>query len=54
MKEYIILTIKMLIVIVLTLPAVILTALIWLMGGWTKGLEDMTNPAYALADWLNK
>lgn len=44
---------KILVVFILMIPALILTALIWLFGGWTKGFYYMPNPMYALINWID-
>lgn len=35
---------------ILFIPALILTCLIWIFGGWTKGWDDMPNPLWQLFD----
>lgn len=44
--------IKLPIVILLFVPAIILTIFIWIFGGWTQGFDYMPNPIYKLFDWL--
>lgn len=43
---------KIIITIVLFIPALSLSTLIWVLGGWTKGWDYMPNPVNALIDWL--
>ena len=40
-------------VIALVLPALLLTILIWIFGGWTKGWDYMPNPVYSLLKLLD-
>lgn len=44
--------IKMFVVTLLFIPALLLTLLIWIFGGWTMG-DEMPNPLYNLIDWTN-
>ena len=34
----------------LIVPALVLTGLVWLFGGWVKG-DEMPNPAMSLVGW---
>lgn len=47
-----ILVLKVILFGVLATPALALTLLIWLFGGWTKGWGYMPNPMYALINWV--
>ena len=49
--EIILFLIRLIIVIALVVPALMLTVIIWVFGGWTKGFDYMPNPLYALFDW---
>lgn len=46
-----VLAIKTLITFVLIVPATVLTIIIWLFGGWTRGWDYMPNPVYGLITW---
>lgn len=44
---------KILLFLLLFVPALILTFFIWLLGGWTQGFDYMPNPLYALFEWID-
>ena len=46
------LIIRILLVLILFIPTFILTIIIYIFGGWTKGFDYMPNPVYALLNFL--
>lgn len=44
--------IRMIVMLLLIVPAAALAIMIWVMGGWTKGWDYMPNPVYALLEWV--
>lgn len=46
------LALKMIVMLILFLPALVLTGIIWIFGGWTKGFSYMPNPVFSLLDWV--
>jgi len=52
MKDFLRIFTKLVIVAYLLIPALSLTILIWILGGWTIGWQSMPNPVYELISWL--
>ncbi len=48
MKDFI----KIPVFILLIVPSIILTFIIWIFGGWTKKWDYMPNPADSLINWM--
>lgn len=46
------LLVKCVVVLILFIPALLLTAMVWVFGGWSQGFDYMPNPVYALIEWL--
>lgn len=45
---------KLIVLFLLMIPALFLSILIYIFGGWTRGYFDMPNPLLALIEWAGK
>lgn len=46
------LALKIIIVLILIIPAITITAIIWILGGWTQSPYMNPNPVGELIGWL--